>query len=356
MSEAIVATESAAELRKVEREVQRAFRESPLESEVLLTLLNVAAFSSRASTALEVVTQASGQKSLLSDGEDSGDVNVDAVRHAVTHVTERVSYGNSFANMMSTSDGIAALRLLHTALCGNGGHGDHGVILRRRDETSPRFSMVDRAGRSYWRFDMSSRTSRAETTSMSTAFHGSPAENWLSILHGGLRVLPASHSAENGRVYGEGVYLARNFDTAAGFAPMTSLKTSTCTRIRAICVVGEFAIIDNNDSNINNTLSLTTSNHSNQRHYGTDSTTSNDKSWLDVPQEYIVVADSSRVRLVALHVLACLAPEGVNRSRTGTLRRTSRMSILNGAVNKVNAFWILVISYVFWLVWIGRDS
>mmetsp|Transcript_10566 Transcript_10566/g.28124 ORF Transcript_10566/g.28124 Transcript_10566/m.28124 type:complete len:385 (+) Transcript_10566:39-1193(+) len=75
------------------------------------------------------------------------------------------------------------------------------------------------------------------------AFHGSNAENWYSILHGGLRESAAlsdfRHArhqprTQNGQVYGAGVYLTRDAMTAAQFAPVGAARWSCIALVEYI--------------------------------------------------------------------------------------------------------------------------
>ena len=55
------------------------------------------------------------------------------------------------------------------------------------------------------------------------AYHGSPLENWYSILRNGLKICSGTDMQRNGAVYGNGIYLGQDFGT--------SLSYSTCHNV-----------------------------------------------------------------------------------------------------------------------------
>ncbi|KAG0555660.1 hypothetical protein M758_12G190100 [Ceratodon purpureus] len=65
-------------------------------------------------------------------------------------------------------------------------------------------------------------TSRRDKNGSFFAFHGSPAENWYSILRNGLRSMSNTGYMSTGAAYGEGIYLATDLATSMGYARATS--------------------------------------------------------------------------------------------------------------------------------------
>jgi hypothetical protein len=50
------------------------------------------------------------------------------------------------------------------------------------------------------------------------AFHGSPLQNWWSIIGSGVRVLSGTAHQLHGAAHGRGVYLSTQFSVSAGYS------------------------------------------------------------------------------------------------------------------------------------------
>ncbi|KAH9316839.1 hypothetical protein KI387_018608 [Taxus chinensis] len=72
------------------------------------------------------------------------------------------------------------------------------------------------------------------------AYHGSPAENWYSILRNGLRCLSGTRYMSTGMAHGRGIYFSDNINLSAGFckagSEWTNGKLKNCSVI-AICEI-----------------------------------------------------------------------------------------------------------------------
>lgn len=111
---------------------------------------------------------------------------------------------------------------------------------------------------------------------------------------------------QNGRLYGEAVYLAREFALAAAFAPHE--RAGKAGALRAMSIVGEFQVEEGAVR---------------ARH---------------VPDGYVVVPDASAVQLVALVVLV--------ESRGGE----NMGSVLKGALGRVKSVGFLHLAMVYVVV------
>eukprot|EP00927_Polykrikos_kofoidii_P027639 TRINITY_DN24240_c0_g1_i1.p1 TRINITY_DN24240_c0_g1~~TRINITY_DN24240_c0_g1_i1.p1 ORF type:complete len:808 (-),score=135.77 TRINITY_DN24240_c0_g1_i1:174-2552(-) len=69
-------------------------------------------------------------------------------------------------------------------------------------------------------------------------FHGSHVENWYSIMRNGLRVLSNTKFMKTGARFGEGIYLARQFLTAAGYCRGSCGSRYSSTFGEALQIVG----------------------------------------------------------------------------------------------------------------------
>jgi len=61
------------------------------------------------------------------------------------------------------------------------------------------------------------------------AFHGSPPENWHSILRNGLKNASGTKYQMHGAAYGKGIYLATHSSTSMGYVGMGSGETNKKT-------------------------------------------------------------------------------------------------------------------------------
>lgn len=314
-----IASSSLPDINRLEHEVKQAFTHDRIASEVVQALLHCSAYSSRASETTESIAKLSNT-CLTSWGE------VDVL---------------FFRQIVSSSFQIKNeiwIRLLHAALFGN----NSNMVLKLSEESfrnneQQTFSQVDRNGREHWHFDVNINNNVREISVVKRRiFHGSAIENWLSILHTGLK---CSRLAVNGRMFGDGVYLAKNFATAASFAPMTRISEKSNGSIKGMCIVGEFELSeDENELEQKENKGL----------------------WdADIPDEYLVVRDANKLKLVCLHVLGTVSDGREKR----TTRRNEEMQwkglfgdSIGNALNGVNAFWLILLAYVLWLVWIGQST
>lgn len=159
--------------------------------------------------------------------------------------------------------------------------------------------------------------STAASEELIRAFHGSPPDRWYSILRNGLSVRP-SIEVQNGRLYGDAIYLARSFRQATSFAPHTSVPK--VAPIAGMSIVGHFDV-----------------------HPRAPSDT------LNLPDGYIVVQDPTAVSLVALSVLVNKA---AGTARTGTPReRGTWLSFAFGKSPGLGFVYVLLIYlFVLWLI------
>lgn len=153
--------------------------------------------------------------------------------------------------------------------------------------TRARGGYLATAGRHAVRYQLT-RGARGRCVGTLRAFHGSPARNWWAIVHNGLHLQPG-FAAENGRVYGDAVYLAKDFATAAAFSPHARVPSWSPLRVAGVTVVGEFRVHLGPGVAVGRCVD----NCGAQGVWPAPA----------VPSEYVVVNDVSKADLVALHVL-----------------------------------------------------
>ncbi|KAM5369764.1 hypothetical protein ACJA88_010297 [Fusarium oxysporum] len=73
------------------------------------------------------------------------------------------------------------------------------------------------------------------------AWHGSPLSNWHSIIRTGLDFSNTLH----GRAYGNGVYLARNFETSRGYSNRDTLKGWPSSALKVASAISMCEIVNN---------------------------------------------------------------------------------------------------------------
>lgn len=295
--------------------------------ELLIILQYIAAHSSHQSLTLNPIP--GGNKYL----QPNLDADVDQIRQVLASIRPFQS-AEAFVNQLGEEEEI-----LHTALFGYPNTStspttpetnlqqQNATLVMRSTNEHTLFSRRDRTNRINRVFRTVSRQPATHgagahssgSTGITRAFHGSAVENWYSILHNGLKILPQSYGAQSGRVYGNGVYLARHFEVAASFAPHTSVAWSG-TSIQSLSIVGEFHVTqdDHNDNNSADGCQPTST----------------------LPDGYIVVFDASRVKLVGLHVLASTSTHHAKRSTLHVL-------------SQLNMLYVFAVLYMLWLVWIG---
>lgn len=252
--------------------VTNALQTHPLTCNILITLLRAAANSSRASTTVRLIPSHPSFK----------DVHAEIDVHALRTTMKTLSA--TITKVDESSPDSRSLAVYEAALFGT--RTDASLVVQQ--DGSAMFRAQDCVGRETIRLVVSpalgttsatthgSRTERRQTEEeeeVKIGYHGSPVENWYAILHDGLRVMSGMY-VSNGRVFGDGVYLAEDFDTAAAFSPFSHVGND------GVCVVGEFEI--RGDSRM-------------VRRHGQGQGL--------VPEGYIVVGDASLIQLRALHVL-----------------------------------------------------
>lgn len=292
-----------------EQELRALFATDPVAAHVGLALLVASCSSATASDSTESVARLSGL-CLTSYNE----VDVSAFRAAV-------------ASIPSSSD-RTWLHLLHASLFSPASSHSSSfstpspLFTHASSPTSSLFSNDDQKGRLSLRLTVPNDPPPGRTV-----FHGSHPSNWLSITHCGLRCAALAH---NGRVYGDGVYVAKTFATAASFSPMTAVEPPLIFgarySIRALCVVGEFRLV------------------------GYDEDAQRERLQMDIPPEYLVVTDPNQLQLVQLHVLCTMhqSPRKQGAQRTGTSE--------GRGLSSISGFGVLVLAYLLWIAWIGYHS
>lgn len=340
-------TPSAAEVRA---------KEEPSGSELLLTLLMLASASWRVSTTLNPSPLSSA-----SDARELDELHVARVQTALSHLPRIGPHGFEKALRECGPDVWAAA---HSALLASDGraalHGrTRGGYFRAERRFGARYR-VRCCGDVVSTENDTANGKENGKVEVITAFHGSAGENWWAILKGGLQV-HAGYAAENGRAFGDAAYLATDFETAAGFARLGRVPPWSPLPISGATVVGEFEVTLGAGVSVGacrngNSFSAHLQ-QGRQRERGLER--GRESRWQnacivgDVPNEYVVVWDVSKVRLVALHALVSRKKKSiVDRENVGvrwvakvghSLQWGKSMGI--GSI----AFLILVLSYVGWM-------
>jgi hypothetical protein len=73
-------------------------------------------------------------------------------------------------------------------------------------------------------------------------YHGSPYENWYSIMRNGLKIGSKSKYFLNGAAYGNGIYLSNNIHTSLGY---TQSRDGYSNKDKDIKILAIFEVIDN---------------------------------------------------------------------------------------------------------------
>lgn len=305
---------------RITADLQQALQSDPMACELLLTLAHAAAHSGRQSLTLNPIPASYLNAS-------TREVDVDKVRDALHTIPALQRAYTADAAQAFVHEAGETRHLLHAAIFGTGrtagngngngngnDNGNDGAIMQTPVLTTTKrrtlFSAEDRRNRSS--FLLCTEGSHTADEAL-TAYHGSPVGNWYSIVHTGLKHLPAASGAQTGRAYGDGVYLARDFDVAASFAPHCRMGLAS-SRIQSLSLVGEFSIM----------LSESAA--------GSECT---------APDGYFVISNMSCVRLVGLHVLASVSMTALSRSPRSS------------GLPHVDAVLLIALLYFVWLVWVG---
>lgn len=254
---------------EVRRHLTHLVQTHPIIFSVTDALLQAATFNWQPSVTIQPIVH----KARVCLTEDN-DVDVPRIKHIL-----QSAFVSNDQHHDTDSNRIYA-KLMHAALFSSPGH-----LWLHDLETSSLFTSSDATGRQTWRFKVW-QPDAPQFDNYITAFHGSPAGNWLSIIQSGMRFESIDFSS-NGRAYGDGIYLAKSFRTAASFAPSKKITLKQHTSISSLCVVGEFHV---------DVSCTSTGSHSRE----------NINHWLvGTPDEYLVVTNPRNdMRLVALHILA----------------------------------------------------
>eukprot|EP00177_Eucheuma_denticulatum_P007611 GFKZ01013843.1.p1 GENE.GFKZ01013843.1~~GFKZ01013843.1.p1 ORF type:complete len:299 (-),score=26.37 GFKZ01013843.1:730-1626(-) len=151
------------------------------------------------------------------------------------------------------------------------------------------------------------------------AFHGSPPENWHSILLTGLKVPPSDTGVANGRMFGDAAYLSTHIELALSFAPHLPMQRIRASRIASASIVGEFDV---------------------------DATRAEARS--HGAEDYVVVQEVRHLNMRAMSVL--LQVKGRCTEIGGWLGWVARARRRLGA----SALWLVVVAYLVGLVLVGR--
>lgn len=254
---------------EVRRQVTHLVQNHPTIFSVTDALLQAATFNLQPSLTIQPIVDKA--RVCLTDDND---VDIPRMKHIL-----RSAFVSHDQYQDNDSNRVYA-KLMHAALFSSPSQlWLHGL------ETSALFPSSDRTGRRAWRFKVW-QPGAPQFDNYITAFHGSPAGNWLSIMQSGMRFESIDFSS-NGRAYGDGIYLAKSFRTAASFAPFEKIALKQHTNISSLCVVGEFQV----------DASYTDS--------GAQSRESSNQWSVGTPDEYLIVTNPMNdMRLVALHILA----------------------------------------------------
>lgn len=127
---------------------------------------------------------------------------------------------------------------------------------------------------------------------------------------------------QNGRVYGEGAYLAKSFALALAFSPHEPIFAVPACRVQALSVVGEFDVLES---------AMTVQE--------------------GVPEGYIVATEVSGVKLCAVSALVDLRGRA---GRAGNAGDRCVVRWVKGAWERLGGFGVLVVVYVLALLILGN--
>ena len=210
----------------MESKIRQLCQEEPEVCDILISAFFSAMKSSRASTAL-VPFPASFKKERF-DGSPAKERDHGAIRDAMSECPSVVAMASEDASVLSTlSD--ETIELLWWILCleppsrrftvrkrnGNGrlGTGEPICVLDIDWGEDPNLP-----------FEMAQSTMKVPPT---VAYHGSPGDNWHSILRMGLENRSGGRFERTGAVFGDGVYLSDSHSVAMGFSkPLTGWHRS----------------------------------------------------------------------------------------------------------------------------------
>lgn len=266
---------------EVKRHLTYLAQTHPIIFSVTDALLQAATFNLQPSLTIQTLVD----KARVCLTEDN-DVDIPRMRHIL-----RSAFVSNDQHHDTDSNRIYA-KLIYAALFSS-----PGQLWLHDLETSAFFPLSDTTGRRAWRFKVW-QPGAPQFDHYITAFHGSPAGNWLSIIQSGMRFESIDFSS-NGRAYGDGIYLAKSFRTAASFAPFEKIALKQHTNISSLCVVGEF--------HVKASCAAT----------GSQSRNSRNQWSVGTPDEYLVVTNPRNdMRLVALHILATELSSGNRQNVT----------------------------------------